>query len=320
MVLEVKNVCKSFSGKQVLKDVSFSVESGKAMGFLGRNGAGKTTTIRALMDVFQPDSGNFLVDGKPFNRDSYKVGYLPEERGMYSKVSIIDQLVYFGELKHMSKSDARVSAHNWLTYMGLEEYEKNLLDTLSKGNQQKVQIIQAVINDPDILILDEPFSGLDPVNAQVLKNLISSFIQKDRIVIFSSHQMSYVEEFCDDVTFIKEGEIILSSDLNEVKKKLGKNKLRLTAYDMSNDSLKQRLANITDIEIEEDKISLIIELKDGKTSNELLSEVINNKISVKLFTYYEPSLEDIFIKLDKKYDAEHNSPINNSNINGGVTQ
>ena len=224
MRLELKNINKSFNKKQILHDVSFAIESGKAMGFLGRNGAGKTTTIRTLMNVFKPDSGEFLLDGMPFDRRKYKIGYLPEERGMYQKINIIDQLVYFGELKGLKSKDARKSALELLEKVELSEYANKNLETLSKGNQQKVQILQAIINDPDIVVFDEPFSGLDPVNSRILKDIISEFIKKDRIVIFSSHQMSYVEEFCDDVTFIKNGKVILSDNLEKIKEVKGKGK------------------------------------------------------------------------------------------------
>ncbi len=299
MRLEVCNINKSFSGRHILHDVSFRVESGKAMGFLGRNGAGKTTTIRTLMNVFEPDSGEFLLDGKPFDRQKYKIGYLPEERGMYSKISILDQLVYFGELKHMSRSDAKKSARKWLERFELAEYEKKPLDTLSKGNQQKIQILQAVINDPDILILDEPFSGLDPVNAQVLKELIREYIAKDRLVIFSSHQMGYVEEFCDDVTFIKSGRIILSANLKETKRDMGRNKLRIKISGMDMNEAQKRISTFSDIHVDMDRQSLIVECLNNKTPNEFLSEVISNNLPVELFSFYEPSLEDIFIQLER---------------------
>lgn len=298
MILEVNGINKSFSGRHILHNVSFRVESGKAMGFLGRNGAGKTTTIRALMNVFEPDSGEFLIDGRTFNPKDYKIGYLPEERGMYAKVPIIDQLTYFGELKQMSRGSARKSAYRWLEFLGLEEYAKKNLDTLSKGNQQKIQISQAVLNDPDILILDEPFSGLDPVNAGVLKDMIREFISKNRLVIFSSHQMGYVEEFCDDITFIQNGKIILSGDLKETKRKLGKNKLRLRVSDMSLEELEKILLEIPQINLSIDKYSLIVECKEDLTSNSFLSKVIERNLPIELFSYYEPSLEDIFIKLE----------------------
>lgn len=298
MILELKSINKSFSAKQVLHDVSFKVQSGRAMGFLGRNGAGKTTTIRALMNVFHPDSGNFLLNGKPFTRKDYKVGYLPEERGMYGKVSIVEQLAYFGELKGMSRKAAVDSAQYWLEYMNLSEYVKKNLDVLSKGNQQKVQIIQAVIDDPDILILDEPFSGLDPVNAQVLKNLIRSFIDKDRVVIFSSHQMGYVEEFCDDITFIKEGRIVLSGDLEKIKAELGENKVRLIAANVERDELVKKLSNHGQMNVYQDQHSVIIQKPAEMTSNAFLETVISQGIEVQQFEAYAPTLEEIFILID----------------------
>lgn len=302
MILQLQNVNKSFSGKQVLHDVTFNVQSGRAMGFLGRNGAGKTTTIRALMDVFHPDSGKFLLDGKAFTRKDYKVGYLPEERGMYGKISIVEQLAYFGELKGMNRKAATDSAKYWLDYMGLSEYLKKNLDVLSKGNQQKVQIIQAVIDDPDILILDEPFSGLDPVNSQVLKNLIRSFIEKNRVVIFSSHQMGYVEEFCDDVTFIKEGRIILSGDLEQIKKELGEGKVRIIAKNLSNVELIQKLASQKGLQIYEDRHSVIVQKSQGMESNAFLSLVMSQGVEVDRFENYAPTLEEIFISIDNQQD------------------
>ena len=299
MKLEIKNVNKSFSGKHVLHDVTFTVESGKAMGFLGRNGAGKTTTIKSLMGVFKQDSGEFIVDGKPFSRKDYKVGYLPEERGMYSKISIIDQLTYFGELKGMNKKEAKKSAHDWIVKLELGDYENKTLDTLSKGNQQKIQIAQAIIDDPDILILDEPFSGLDPVNAQVLKDIIRDFINRDKLVIFSSHQMGYVEEFCDDIAIIKNGEIILTGDLREIKKNLRKNRFRLIASNLTVEETKEKLKSIEKITFYENKEALIIKSKEEMSENQLLLELIKLNISIEHFSIYEPSLEEIFIKLEE---------------------
>lgn len=297
MKLELKNINKSFGKTKILHDISFDVESGKAMGFLGRNGAGKTTTIRTLMDVFRPDSGEFLLDGKPFNRNDYKIGYLPEERGMYQNVKLIEQLVYFGELKGMTAKDAKESALKWLERLELSDYANKKMETLSKGNQQKIQILQAVINDPDIVVFDEPFSGLDPVNSMVLKDIINEFIAKNRLVIFSSHQMSYVEEFCDDITFIKKGRIVLTGSLEEEKARLGKDKFLLKTDEES----KNILANIQDIiSVKEIKNSLILEVKEGLASNNLLKTLLNNNVNVIKFEPYRPSLEEIFINLDRE--------------------
>ncbi len=295
MRLELKNINKSFGNKKILKDLSFTVESGKAMGFLGRNGAGKTTTIRIIMDVFKADNGSILIDGKPFNKENFKVGYLPEEKGMYQKISLIKQLAYLGELKGLSKTDSINKGTELINMMGLSEYINKPLSTLSKGNQQKFFISQAIIDDPDILILDEPFGGLDPVNAQSLKEIINNFIKKDKIVIFSSHQMSHVEEFCDDVTFIKDGKILLSKNLNKLKKEMGKNKIKLK---VSEKDFMDKLNNINNINFEIEKKHIIIECLKNKSTNELLADLIKQKLNIEEFSYYEPNLETIFIKLE----------------------
>lgn len=302
MQLELINIDKSFSNKKILHNINFTVDSGKAMGFLGRNGSGKTTTIRVLMDVFKPDSGTIKIDGKVLSRKDYKIGYLPEERGLYGKISILSQLSYLGELKNMSPKDSKKSAENWLEYMGLENYFNSNLDTLSKGNQQKVQIIQAVIDNPDILILDEPFSGLDPINSQIFKNLIKEQIAQDKIVLFSSHQMNYVEEFCDDVTFIKDGRIIESKSLNILKESLGENKLRLNLEGLSSVQLIEKLSSNTNIIISNDDESSIIECIPGYNARNLLQFLLDNNYNISLFSKYTPSLEDIFIKLDADFN------------------
>lgn len=297
MRLEIKNVNKTFDKTQILHDVSFTVESGRAMGFLGRNGAGKTTTIRSLMDVFKADSGEFLLDGQPLDRNKYKIGYLPEERGMYQKIKLLDQLVYFGELKGMTKAEAKERAMAGLERLELESYANKKMETLSKGNQQKVQILQSVINDPDIIIFDEPFSGLDPVNAQVLKDIIVEYINKDRIVLFSSHQMNLVEEFCDDITFIKKGHILLSDNLNKVKEEMGEGKYLLKTDNEDLESL-SGIDGINNVEVF--KHQLLIEADKDLATNELLSRIMDKGFVIESFQPYRPSLEKIFIDLDKK--------------------
>ena len=217
----MKDITKSFGEKEILKGISFSVESGKALGLLGRNGAGKTTTIRILMDVFHSNSGEILLDGKTFDPRKIQIGYLPEERGLYPKREILEQMVYLARLRGVSKKQAVVNSKKWLERMQVLQYEKQLLETLSKGNQQKVQLASTLVCDPDIVILDEPFSGLDPVNSQILQEVVRELIAEGKIVIFSSHQMSYVEEFCEDVVIINHGEVVLSGNLSEIKREFG---------------------------------------------------------------------------------------------------
>ena len=207
MLLELKNIEKSFGEKKVLSGVSFIAEGGKAFGLLGRNGAGKTTSIRILMNVFPANEGAVLIDGKPINYNEVSFGYLPEERGLYPKKIIIDQLIYFAELKGMKHKDAIKAIDYWLDRLDMTEYRNKRLDTLSKGNQQKIQLITALAHNPDIVILDEPFSGLDPVNAMLLKDVVKEQITQGKIVLFSSHQMSYIEEFCDSIAILNGGKV-----------------------------------------------------------------------------------------------------------------
>lgn len=212
MKLEIKDITKSFGDKEILKGISFSVESGRALGLLGRNGAGKTTTIRVLMDVFHGNSGEILLDGKKFQPRKMQIGYLPEERGLYPKRTVMEQMVYLARLRGASKPQAVQSVKKWLDRMGMAEYQTVLLEKLSKGNQQKVQLASTLVCDPDIVILDEPFSGLDPVNSQILQEVVKELIAEGKLVIFSSHQMSYVEEFCEEVVIINHGEVVLSGN------------------------------------------------------------------------------------------------------------
>lgn len=296
MILEVQNIWKRFSEVDILKDVSFTVRSGQAMGFLGRNGAGKTTTIRTLMGVFPQDRGRFLVDGKPFDAKSYRVGYLPEERGMYPKEEILSQLVYFGMLRGGEKRTLERNATEWLERMELGAYRKKKLETLSKGNQQKVQIIQTLIDDPEILILDEPFSGLDPVNAQVLKDVILEMIGKDRLVIFSSHQMAYVEEFCDAIALIDKGEVILSGNLARIKRELGVNKLRVAADSLSLEELDSAVRKTPFVKhVRRDKNALVVELWDGDQQGDFLKMLVDQQVHFEEFGRYAPSLTEIFV-------------------------
>ena len=243
MKLEVRNLKKVFGENEVLHGISFTVESGSALGLLGRNGAGKTTTIRILMDVFKGNDGTILLDGKPFCPRQHQIGYLPEERGLYPKKTVSEQLIYMGMLRGLTARQAKEKMKKWLERMGVAEYENRKLETLSKGNQQKVQLAQTLICDPEIIILDEPFSGLDPVNSQILKDVIKEQIQEGRLVIFSSHQMSYVEEFCEDITILNHGQVVLSGDLREIKREFGRDRLVLSSLEEKPEDLARRLSD-----------------------------------------------------------------------------
>lgn len=298
MELEVRNLHKSFDTKEVLHGISFSAKSGSALGLLGRNGAGKTTTIRILMDVFKATEGEILLDGKPFKPTEHQIGYLPEERGLYPKKKINDQIIYLAMLRGISKKDAKASMKKWLQRLGVEEYENKKLETLSKGNQQKIQLAQTLVCNPEIVILDEPFSGLDPVNSQILKDVIRELIAENKIVIFSSHQMSYVEEFCEEIAIVKEGNIVLNGNLREIKKEFGKNRLILSANNHSLEELKEicevsfhSLVNVSEIK----KEFIVLELIGSATKNDLLNSILTSDIDIEKFGEYEPTLTDIFV-------------------------
>ncbi|MCR4943129.1 MAG: ATP-binding cassette domain-containing protein [Clostridium sp.] len=298
MKLEINNLHKSFNGTEVLHGISFSTSSGKALGLLGRNGAGKTTTIRILMNVFNCDKGEILIDGKKFNPNEHHIGYLPEERGLYPKKKVIEQITYLGTLRGLNKKEALSSAKKWLSKLGISEYENKLLETLSKGNQQKVQLAQTLVCSPEIIILDEPFSGLDPVNSQILKDVIRELIEDNKIVIFSSHQMSYVEEFCEDIVIINKGTVALEGNLKELKKTFGENRIILSASNYTPDKLSEimedkfkNLAGVHDIR----KDFIILELTSDTSKNDLLKEIMNTDIDIEKFGIYEPSLNDIFV-------------------------
>jgi len=297
MKLDVLDIRKSFGDKEILHGISFSVVSGRAMGFLGRNGAGKSTTIRCLMDVFRQDSGQFLLDGQPFRPWEKRIGYLPEERGMYQKNDVLGQLVYFAMLRGADRASALKTAHYWIDYFGLSDFKKKKLETLSKGNQQKIQIAQSFLNEPEILILDEPFSGLDPVNAQVFKDTIADFVKEGRLVIFSSHQMSYVEEVCDDVTLIHEGDILLTGDLKQIKREEGQDKLQLSLAEGDLDPLQKQLqAAFPQLHITRRNGSLILDTRGQDLQAQLMAWLAEKEVRLHSFGLYEPSLTDIFIR------------------------
>ena len=299
MKLEVKNIRKAFGDTEVLHGISFSVESGSALGLLGRNGAGKTTTIRILMDVFKSNSGSILLDGKPFRPGEHQIGYLPEERGLYPKKTVSEQLIYLGMLRGLSAGNAKKNMKKWISRMGVEQYENRKLETLSKGNQQKIQLAQTLICDPEIIILDEPFSGLDPVNSQVLKDVIQEQIQAGKLVIFSSHQMSYVEEFCEDIAILNHGEVVLSGDLREIKREFGHDRLVLSAMEETPEELAVCLQDVCSDLLEVEKIQkdrVIIRKKRPENKPLILKRLLEQDVDLEFFGMYEPSLNDIFVE------------------------
>lgn len=290
MVLELKHIEKSFGEKRVLQDVSFRAEGGKAFGLLGRNGAGKTTSIRILMNVFPADGGKVLVDGAPIDYKALRIGYLPEERGLYPKKQILDQLTYFAELKGMDRKSAVKAVDHWLERLGMTEYRNKRLDILSKGNQQKIQLITALAHDPHLIILDEPFSGLDPVNAMLLKDVVKEQIASGKIVLFSSHQMNYIEEFCDSIAILNAGQVALCGDLHDIKRGYARDRLVVRTEDP-----RPVLAAFGDRcrHMETGELLIQLELPDQKP---LVMKRLVEVGDIDEVRVFEPSLNDIFVE------------------------
>ena len=290
MQLELKNINKSYGEKHVLKGINLKAESGRALGLLGRNGAGKTTTIRILMDVFGADSGEILLDGKPLDHNKINMGYLPEERGLYPKKKIGEQLIYLAQLKGMTKAAAAEAVVLWLKRLGMSEYKDVRLDTLSKGNQQKIQLITAVIHNPDIVVLDEPFSGLDPVNAMILEDVVKREINAGKIVLFSSHQMNYVEEFCDNIAILNGGEIVLSGEIREIKHSYTRDKLVIRSEKPN--AIRSAYG---DAITEREDGSLLLKMSSPEDKKQTIQEIVS-KYEVDEIRVFEPTMNDIFVE------------------------
>ncbi|MCL2740702.1 MAG: ATP-binding cassette domain-containing protein [Oscillospiraceae bacterium] len=295
MPIKVSGLGKTYGVRKVVDDLSFEVSRGRAFGILGRNGAGKTTTIRMLLGVIAKDSGSVEYEGSEIRMGSVKVGYLPEERGLYPKASVIDQLVYFGELRGMGRHEAVTSADGWLARMNMAEYRQKKAETLSKGNQQKIQIIQAFVHSPEIVVLDEPFSGLDPVNSDELKGVFMEFLAKGKYIIFSSHQMSHVEDFCNDIMMIKEGRSVLCGDLYGIKKSYG---LRRAIYRSDGDCL-PLLAGLGVAGVDSSKVGEYrFALESEGQGRRLMSELVRADPLMVGFEMCAPSLHEIFVETE----------------------
>ena len=292
MGLILKNVSKTFTGKKVVDNISFSLEEPGVFGLLGTNGAGKTTTIRMLLGIIKKDSGEITWNGKKVDRKSVNFGYLPEERGVYPKVKIYDQLMYFAELKGMKRSEADKTINEWAKRLKVEEYMQQPAEKLSKGNQQKIQFMTAVIHNPELVVLDEPFSGLDPVNTELLKNIIIDLVKDGKYVIMSAHQMATIEEFCSDILILNKGKTVLQGNLREIKESYPANRVKIE----TNKNINEYIKNL-ELEIEnETNNDYTIKISDENKAHELLKRLIENEVIVNKFEIMKPTLNDIFIE------------------------
>ena len=292
MGLVLKDVSKSFIGKKAVDEISFSLDKPGVFGLLGTNGAGKTTTIRMLLGIIKKDSGEITWNGKKVDRKSVNFGYLPEERGVYPKVKIYDQLMYFAELKGMNKCDADKAIKEWAEKLKVEEYMQMPAEKLSKGNQQKIQFMTAVIHNPELVVLDEPFSGLDPVNTELLKNIIISLVQNGKFVIMSAHQMSTIEEFCSDILILNKGKTVLKGNLREIKDGYKANRVQIEV----NKPITEYINNIG-LEIENERNNdYTVKINNEEQAHELLKELVKSEVIVNKFEITKPTLNDIFIE------------------------
>lgn len=290
MSLIVKNVNKSFGNKKVVDNLSFELTKPGVFGLLGTNGAGKTTTIRMILGIINKDSGDITWNNKEVSRKNVNFGYLPEERGLYPKSKIYDQLMYFANLKGMNKIDADKAIKYWLEKLKVSEYIDYTAEKLSKGNQQKIQFITSVLHNPDLIVLDEPFSGLDPVNTEILSNVMKELIKEGKYIIMSSHQMNSIEEFCTDLVILNKGKTVLKDNLKEIKNSYNSSKILLETKDDIEKIIKNLNLNI----LEHNDESYIIEAKGE--NKKLFKELSDNDINISKYEVIKPSLHEIFIE------------------------
>jgi len=291
LAVEVNNVTKRYDHRAVVKEISFSVNHGEIFGLIGPNGAGKTTTIRMMMDIIKPDSGDIRIFGETLGESTKnRVGYLPEERGLYKKLRVIDSIIYLASLKGISRESARDRAGELLKQVDMLAHQEKKIEALSRGMGQIIQFIVTILHDPELIILDEPFAGLDPVNTELLKEMILDLRSRDKAVILSTHQMNQVEELCDRVLMINKGEQVLYGDIAEIKSKYSGNSIRL--------NFEGRLPDIPGVvEIRNHRNYVELVLNAETTPEQILKQVAAAGITVKRFEIMTPSLNEIFIKI-----------------------
>ena len=292
MGLILKNVSKNFVGKKAVDNISITLDKPGVFGLLGTNGAGKTTTIRMLLGIIKKDSGEITWNGKTVERKNVNFGYLPEERGVYPKTKIYDQLMYFAELKGMKKQEADNAIKKWAKELKVEEYLQMPAEKLSKGNQQKIQFMTAIIHNPELVVLDEPFSGLDPVNTEILKNIIIKLVADGKYVIMSAHQMATIEEFCSDILILNKGKTVLQGNLKEIKATYPANRLEIDTNKKIDNYIEK-----FNLKIENEKNNqYTIKIDDENKARKLLSNLVEDGIQINKFEIEKPTLNDIFIE------------------------
>lgn len=297
-LIECKNVCKNFGTKVALDNVSLDVPEGKIYGLLGPNGAGKTTMIRIINRITIPNSGEVLFNGRPITqRDVEKIGYLPEERGLYRKMEVGDQAMYLAQLKGMSEKDARAELKKWFVKFGIQDWWKKKVEELSKGMAQKVQFITTVVHKPSLMILDEPFSGFDPVNAELIRKEILELKAQGATIILSTHNMESVEELCDNIALINKSHLVLSGGVDEIRRNYGNNHVELIYSGENALAPVEGLFSVISDDDDNGRHTAVLSLDHEGLGNEVLTAVIGQGLLVNSFKELLPRMNDIFIKL-----------------------
>ncbi len=293
-ILRLSNLKKHYASQKAVDDISFSIEQGSIFGLLGPNGAGKTTLLRMITGIFYPDSGNIQFDGNAFDplNDIIKIGYMPEERGLYKKMKIGEQALYLAQLKGLSRSDAMQKIKFWFKRMEMESWWNKKVEDLSKGMSQKLQFVTTVLHEPKLIILDEPFSGLDPLNANLIKEEIYGLAQRGSTVIFSTHRMEQVEEICDHIVLVNLGKKVLDGTVADIKQQFKENKFSIQLSALPNE-MNSSAFNI----IEQKGNELIVQINENFKSNDVLKYFLQQDHSIESFREILPTLNEIFIHL-----------------------
>jgi ABC-2 type transport system ATP-binding protein len=292
VALDVSSVVKTFGEKTAVDNVSFKIQRPGVFGLQGTNGAGKTTIIRMILGILEKDAGSIQWNGRPVTRETVSFGYLPEERGLYPKAKIVEQLSYFGKLRGMDGKSVKNAISYWFDRLKVSEYSNSTAEQLSKGNQQKIQFITALLHDPELIVLDEPLSGLDPVNTDLFKGVIFELVAKGKFIIMSSHQMQSIEDYCEDLIILKDGESILKGNLKQIKAGYGRTNLTVCCEEDIDAMIKDQRMNL----LSKTAAGYEFKIKSDEEAYSLLEKIMSSKIKLHKFEIREPSLHEIFIE------------------------